>query len=85
MRDWLPELAALTPAPEAAAPGWQCSAEPTCTTPEFGCKTCAASKKGKASGDAPAPGTSRARSRATRLNYSSFVRKTGLPSTRRRP
>ena len=49
MSSWLPELAALTPAPEAAAPGWRCSAEPTCTSPEFGCKTCAANKKGTGS------------------------------------
>ena len=49
MSSWLPELAALTPAPEATAPGWRCSAEPTCTAPEFGCKTCAANKKGTGS------------------------------------
>ena len=60
MRSWLPELAALTPAPEVAAPGWRCSAEPTCTTPEFGCKTCAANKKGKGSVGTQVP-ASRAR------------------------
>jgi hypothetical protein len=49
MSSWLPELAALTPAPEAIVPGWRCSADPTCTAPEFGCKTCAANKKGTAS------------------------------------
>ena len=40
MRWWLPEMAALSPAPEAAAPGWRCAAEPTCNTPDFGCKVC---------------------------------------------
>ena len=49
MSSWLPELAALTPAPEATMPGWRCSAEPTCSAPEFGCKTCAGNKKGTAS------------------------------------
>ena len=59
---WLATLAALRPSEAAARDGWRCTAEPTCHSPDFGCKTCAP-KKGAAA--APAKKAAPRRAAAT--------------------
>ena len=57
---WLATMAALKPSDAAARDGWRCTAEPTCHSPDFGCKTCGPKKGATAAPAKPKPSPRRA-------------------------